>query len=107
MRKQKTVRLSTIIRKARDKYLWDGTYPFKKSPQQFYSCWAIDSVNRKYYKSNVSLKWKIYDTINNYGCDTTAGYLFDNFKTDELKQGARFLWLSFMIEATKNVKIKL
>lgn len=105
MRKQKTVRLSTIIRKARDEYLWDGTYPFKH--KQFYSCWAIDTVKRKYYKSNISLKWKIYDIIFSYGCDPTAGYLFDNFKTDELQQGARFLWMSFLIEATKNVKIKL
>lgn len=107
MSKQKTIRLSTIIRKARDEELWNGVSPFSKHRSQMYSCWAIDSVNRKYYKSNISLKWKIYDIIFSYGCDTTAGYLFDEFKTDELRQGARFLWLSFMIEATKNVKIKL
>jgi hypothetical protein len=98
----KTVRVSTIIRKARDKYLWDGTdINYKGS---IFSCHAIeDSI----YSIQPSVENKIFNIVKKYGCDIYSNHSFNEFKTDELIQGARFLWLSFLIEATKNVKIKL
>lgn len=105
----KTIRLSTIIRKARDEHLWDGCshHDFISNKNlSVYSCWAIDNFMSK-LKLHEKYIDRTYEIIEQYGCDTGSGKLFNEFKTDELKQGARFLWLSFMIEATKNVKIKL
>lgn len=100
----RTIRMSTIIRKARDEHLWPGDNISQVG--NIFSCHAIEDaiLNMLIYYAADDI---VFDKLKDYGCDIYSGKLFDEFKTDELRQGARFLWLSFMIEATKNVKIKL
>lgn len=57
--------------------------------------------------TNTNIHRKIFEILRNYGCPTGSLTAFNEFIAGKDRQGARFLWLSFLIEATKNVKIKL
>lgn len=101
--------MSTIVRKARDVYLWDGDFDNYNEHGNEYSCHAIgdafDSVTK--YHGYYSTLDKINDKLIELGCNIHSSTLFDNIKSREDRQAARFMWLSFVIEATKNVKLKL
>ena len=105
----KTIRMSTLVRKARDLYLWDGSYDYYSTKTQF-SCHAIsdafDSVTKHKHGYDSTLD-KIDKKLIELGCDIYSSEEFDDFKPKEDRQAARFMWLSFVIEATKNVKLKL
>ncbi len=96
--RQKTIRLSTIIRKARDYLPVDYDY---------YSCSAVHHVVTYYTRVPLCSYDRIFKILKDYGCPTGSLAAFNEFTFGKNRQGARFLWLSFMIEETKNIKIKL
>lgn len=106
----KTIRMSTIVRKARDIHLWNGNFYDNTPYATKYSCDAIgiafDTVT-KYRHGYDSVLEKIDNKLLELGCNVRSPTLFDDIKNREDQQAARFMWLSFVIEATKNVKLKL
>ena len=102
--------MSTIIRKARDENLWDGDGSHHDINKEQFSCFSIQRALEDYgfsIKVEINLLDKIERKLIEFGCNIDVGNLFDNFHTTEKEQKARFVWLSFVIEATKNVKLKL
>lgn len=102
--------MSTIIRKARDENLWDGDGSHHDINKEQFSCFSIHRALEDYgflIKVKYNLLNEIEKKLIKFGCNVDVGYLFNNFHTSEKEQKARFVWLSFVIEATKNVKLKL
>lgn len=93
------MKISKILHKAADKYLWDGfgSPPNEEAQNEIYSCLAIHKVliEKQYANNFVSCEKIVSDFLKKMGLRTYSNIEFAEFKNTEEAQGARYLWLKF------------
>jgi hypothetical protein len=91
--------ISAALHLAADQYLWDGVNSFyRRSDTEGFSCWAIDNAIDSYrlpWRDFGDFSERINEGLTTLGLDTGSMKQFNEFSTDEERQGARYLWLKF------------
>lgn len=84
------MKVSTILRRAADKYLWDGHAQLWNDDWQEFSCNAVEDAATSPHDRN-----KANDFLRGLGVNKWSAQEFSGFKRRSERQGARFLWLHF------------
>lgn len=85
------MKISQILHKAADEYLWDGV---KDKNVMSYSCAAV-GICMTYHGCSAKQEAKVIEFLDQLGCPLYSMEAFDEFETYKDRQGARYLWLKF------------
>lgn len=88
------IKISEILHKAADEFLWNGHGSFFDQPLSRYSC---DAVTKAIIFLNVpyEIDSNLFEGLENMGLDTESCNQFDEFKNAIDCQAARYAWLKF------------